>query len=98
MMSLLTPIKPAKRPPIGLYSIGLRAYWEQFPGLRERLIGYGKFIEQRLSVWGEVNNFGLVDTATTGREAGEWFQSRNVDLIFCHVATYTTSSTILPLH
>jgi L-arabinose isomerase len=97
-MSSLTPIKPAKKPRIGLYSIGLRAYWEQFPGLRERLIGYGKFIEQRLSAWGEVENFGHVDTEGTGRQAGEWLQARNVDLVFCHAATYSTSSTVLPVH
>jgi L-arabinose isomerase len=97
-MSLLTPIKPAKKPRIGLYSVGLRAYWEQFPGLRERLLAYGRFIEQRLAAWGEVANFGLVDTESTGRQAGEWLQARNVDLVFCHAATYSTSSTVLPVH
>ena len=40
-MSLLTPIKPAKKPRIGLYSVWLRAYWDQFPGLRERLLAEG---------------------------------------------------------
>ena len=93
-MSLLTPIKPAKRPRIGLYSAGLRAYWEQFPGLRERLIGYGQFIERRLAAWGDVANFGLVDTESTGRQAGEWLQAQHVDLVFCHSATYSTSSTV----
>jgi L-arabinose isomerase len=97
-MSPPTPIKPAKRPRIGLYSIGLRAYWEQFPGLRERLIGYGQFIAGRLAEWGEVANFGLVDTADEGRWAGEWLQAQNVDLVFCHSATYSTSSTVLPVH
>ena len=97
-MSLLSPIKPAKKPRIGLYSVGLRAYWDQFPGLRERLIAYGRFIEQRLSAWGDVANFGLVDTEGTGREAGEWLQAKNVDLVFCHAATYSTSSTVLPVH
>jgi L-arabinose isomerase len=97
-MSLLTPIKPTKKPRIGLYSIGLHAYWDQFPGLRERLIAYGHFIEQRLLAWGEVCNFGLVDTEETGRAAGEWLQAKNVDLVFCHAATYSTSSTVLPVH
>src|SRR5438045_1043119 len=97
-MSLLNPIKPAKMPRIGLYSVGLRAYWDQFPGLRERLIGYGQFIEQRLSAWGEVCNFGLVDTEGEGRKAGEWLNAQNVDLVFCHSATYSTSSTVLPVH
>jgi L-arabinose isomerase len=97
-MSLLSPIKPVQKPRIGLYSVGLHAYWDQFPGLKERLLGYGKFVERRVSVWGEVFNFGLVDSESTGRQAGEWLQARNVDLVLCHVATYSTSSTVLPLH
>lgn len=94
----LDPIKPTKRPRIGLYSAGLHAYWGQFPGLRDRLVGYGTFIEQRLSAWGDVHNFGIVDTEATGRAAGDWLASRNVDIVFCHAATYSTSSTVLPVH
>ncbi|WP_135548257.1 L-fucose/L-arabinose isomerase family protein [Paenibacillus cymbidii] len=97
-MTLLSPVKPARRPRIGLYSIGLRAYWEQFPGLRERLIAYGAFIERKLSAWGDVFNFGLVDDEGSGRRAGEWLNERNVDLVFGHSATYSTSSTVLPVH
>lgn len=97
-MSTLSPIKATQKPRIGLYSIGLRAYWDQFPGLKERLEGYGRFIEEKIGAWAEVHNFGLVDTEMVGREAGEWLQSRNVDLVFCHVATYTTSSAVLPIH
>jgi L-arabinose isomerase len=97
-MAQLTPLKPSRRPRIGLYSVGLRAYWEQFPGLRERLVAYGQFIERRLSAWGEVHNYGLVDTEGEGRRAGEWLGARGVDLVFCHSATYTTSSCVLPVH
>lgn len=68
-MSLFNPIKPARKARIGLYSVGLRAYWEQFPGLRDRLVEYGKFIEDRMSQWGEVYNYGLVDTEAEGRKA-----------------------------
>ena len=94
----LDPIKPPRRARIGLYSAGLHAYWTQFPGLRDRLVEYGRFIEQALVAWGDVHNFGLVDTEASGREAGEWLQSRNVDIVFCHSATYSTSSTVLPVH
>jgi L-arabinose isomerase len=97
-MTPLSPLKPSKPPRIGLYSVGLQAYWAQFPGLRERLIGYGKHIEQRLSAWGEVYNVGLVDTEAAGRQAGEWLNAQNVDLVLCHSATYTTSSCVLPVH
>lgn len=92
------PIKPAPKARIGLYSIGLEAYWSQFPGLRERLAGYGKFLESRMSAHCDVYNFGIVDNEAKGREAGEWFNHHHVDLIFCHSATYCTSSAILPIH
>jgi L-arabinose isomerase len=95
---MLAPIKAAKKPRIGLYSIGLRAYWDQFPGLRERLIEYGQFIEKRMSAWADVFFYGLVDTEEEGRKAGEWLSGNQVDLVFCHVATYTTSSSVLPVH
>ncbi|MCU6709119.1 L-fucose/L-arabinose isomerase family protein [Paenibacillus sp. J5C_2022] len=83
---------------VGLYSVGLRAYWEQFEGLRERLCEYNAFIEQRISEWADVYNFGLVDTEGEGRRAGEWLNANNVDIVFCHAATYATSSTVLPVH
>jgi L-arabinose isomerase len=96
--TIFDPIKPAKRARIGLYSAGLQAYWGQFAGLRDRLIDYGRFIEQQLSEWGEVFNAGLVDTEGSGRAAGEWLHSKNVDIVFSHAATYATSSIVLPVH
>jgi len=97
-MSEIQRLKPIKKARIGLYSGGLKAYWSQFEGMKERLIGYGKFIEDNLSEFGEVYNYGLVDDEVTGRTAGEWFNEKNVDIIFSHSATYYTSSTVLPLH
>lgn len=97
-MSKIEAFKPVKKARVGLYSVGLKAYWSQFEGLRERLVHYGRFIESRLIEFGEVYNFGLVDDETSGREAGEWFNARNVDIIFCHSATYVTSSCVLPVH
>ena len=40
--------KPVKKPRIGLYSMGLKHYWGQFPGLEERMKGYGAFIAAKL--------------------------------------------------
>lgn len=94
----LEAIKSGLKPRIGLYSCGLKAYWPQFPGLRERLTEYGNFIAARLAEWGEVANFGLVDCVDSGREAGEYFNLNSVDLIFCHSATYLTSDSVLPIH
>ena len=79
---MIQSLKPVKKARIGLYTVGLKAYWDQFAGLKERLIGYGKFIESKLAEDGEVHNFGLVDDEISGRAAGEWFNTQNVDIIF----------------
>jgi L-arabinose isomerase len=97
-MQTLAPIKPMKKGRVGLYTIGLQAYWNQFPGLKERLIEYGRFIEKKMAKYGEVFNFSLVDSESEARSAGEWFNERNVDIVFCHSGTYSTSSAILPVH
>lgn len=97
-MSGSQKIKESKKARIGVYSAGLNAYWDQFAGLRDCLMGYNEFIEKRLSEFGEVYNFGLVDTEDKAREAGEYFNSRNVDIVFSHAATYYTSSCVLPVH
>jgi L-arabinose isomerase len=97
-MSFLRPMKPRQKPRIGLYSIGLKAYWNQFEGLKSRLEEYGAFLEKHMGENGDVYNYGLVDTEMEGRKAGDWFNEKNVDLIFCHCATYATSSTVLPVH
>lgn len=96
-MYVFPPIKPSRKARIGLYSIGHPHYWEQFDGLLDRLTGYGKFIETRLSAWGETFNAGMIDREEQARKAGEWFNEKNVDLIFCHAATYATSASHLAI-
>ena len=83
---------------VGLFSIGLEAYWEQFTGLRERLEGYNRRIAERLGAGGaEVVNLGMIDTPEKAMSAGHAFRQGDVDLIFLHVATYALSSTVLPV-
>lgn len=94
----ISRIKPLPRAKIGLYSAGLDTYWAQFPGLRDCLMGYNAFLEERLSAFGQVVNAGLVDSAPSGRRAGDLFAAQGVDLVFCHAATYFTSASVLPVH
>ena len=83
---------------VGLFSIGLEAYWEQFAGLRDRLMGFNERIAKRLRETGaEVVNLGLIDTPDAGLEAGHAFRRNDVDLIFLHVSTYSLSATVLPV-
>jgi L-arabinose isomerase len=88
---------PPPRAKIGVFGIGLAAYWPQFDGLKERLEGYQREVECRLAQFGgEVISAGLVDTAPAAVAAGDLFIRENVDLVVCYVATYATSSQVLP--
>lgn len=83
---------------IGLFGIGLEAYWEQFSGLKERLEGYLRRVEDRIgAIHPDVVNLGLVDTAEKAFEAGRRFRKEDVDIIFLYVTTYALSSTVLPV-
>ena len=83
---------------IGVFGIGLAAYWPQFPGMKERLEGYQRVVEDRVRGFGgEVVSAGLVDTPEGARAAGQLFMREDVDLILCYVATYATSSQVLPV-
>ena len=83
---------------IGLFGIGLDAYWPQFPGLEDRLKGYGQQVARKLAKAGaEVVNLGLIDTPEKAVVAGHQFRQADVDLIFLHVTTYALSSTVLPV-
>jgi L-arabinose isomerase len=82
---------------LGVFGIGLAAYWPQFDGLKEQLEGYQRTVEDRLTQMGaEVISAGLVDTAQAAVRAGDRFAEANVDLIICYVGTYSTSSQVLP--
>lgn len=82
---------------IGVFGIGLAAYWPQFAGLKERLEGYQRYVEDHIREFGaHVVSVGLVDDAPSARSAGDTFASENVDLIVCYVGTYATSSQVLP--
>lgn len=85
-------------PKIGLFGIGLDAYWKQFPGLEDRLKRYGQQVALKLEQAGaQLVNLGLIDTPEKAVAAGHEFRRADVDLIFLHVTTYALSSTVLPV-
>lgn len=82
---------------VGLFGIGLDAYWPQFPGLRERLIGFTEQVAQKIDNSGvKVVNLGLIDTPEKSFAAGHEFRKADVDLILLYATTYALSSTVLP--
>jgi L-arabinose isomerase len=83
---------------IGLFGIGLDAYWPQFPGLKDRLERQIQAVCDRLVRPGvEVVNLGLVDTPAKALEAGHRLRREDVDLTMLYVTTYALSSTVLPV-
>ena len=82
---------------VGLFGIGLDTYWAQFPGLRDRLVGFTEQVARKLeSCRAKVVNLGLIDTPEKSFAAGHEFRRADVDLIFLYVTTYALSSTVLP--
>lgn len=83
---------------VGLFGIGLDTYWDQFPGLENRLKGYVEKVVQNLARPGvDVVNLGLIDTSEKAATAGHAFRQADVDIIFLYVTTYALSSTVLPV-
>jgi L-arabinose isomerase len=83
---------------IGLFGIGLDAYWSQFPGLKERLEQYLGEVHNNVEAFGaEIVNLGLIDNPVAAVEAGHKFRQADVDIIFLYVTTYALSSTVLPV-
>src|SRR5688500_12318544 len=90
--------RPGPRARVGVFGIGLDAYWPQFAGLKERIEGYQRRVEERVrELGGDVVSAGLVDSAQAARDAGDRFAAAQVDLVLCHAVTYATSSTVRPV-
>ena len=82
---------------IGVFGIGLAAYWPQFEGLKERLEGYQREVEAQDCGYECRSDFGGTGGhRPAAQQAGELFASHSVDLIICYVGTYATSSQVLP--
>jgi len=83
---------------VGLIGLGLEAYWSQFEGLEQRLLGYLSELEKEVEGLGRrIVNLGLVDTPEKGLDAGHACRQHDVDLLLVYVTTYALSSTVLPV-
>ena len=83
---------------VGLFGIGLDAYWDQFSGLKEKLESYINIVFEKIKHYQvEVVNLELIDTAQKAMDAGHRFRQADVDIIFLYVTTYALSSTVLPV-
>ena len=83
---------------IGIFAVAHATYWGQFEGLYENIMGYHKdFCKMTEANEVEVIDFGMVDSSEKAYEAVEKIQAANVDVIFCNMVTYATSSVFAPI-
>lgn len=83
---------------VGLIGLGLEAYWEQFEGLEQRLIGYLSEVEWKIASLNRlIFNFGLIDTPRKAVDAGHRCRQSDIDILLVYVTTYALSSTVLPI-
>ena len=70
---------------VGLFCVGHKTYWDQFPGLliRENAV--------------ELFDYGMVDDNAAARRTAAKIQADQLDLVFCNMVTYATSSVIAPI-
>ena len=83
---------------VGLVGLGLEAYWSQFEGLEQRLLGYLGEVEQLISSEARVIvNLGLLDTQEKALEAAHRCRREEIEILLVYVTTYALSATVLPL-
>ena len=79
---------------IGVFGVGYFKYWDQFAGLLDQLkekqeVFIGKLLKNEV----EVIDFGLVDNVQSAYDLVPRLKAADLDLVFCDMLTYATSST-----
>ncbi len=83
---------------VGIFAVAHATYWEQFPGLRESIMGYHHELVEKLSGFGvEVVDIGMVDSSESAFQKARTIAGAGLDLLFCNMATYATSSVFAPI-
>ena len=83
---------------IGIFAVAHATYWGQFEGLYDNIMGYHQeFCEMTEKNDVEIIDFGMVDSNEKAYAAAEKIQAANVDVLFCNMVTYATSSVFAPI-
>ena len=83
---------------IGVFCVAHPVYWPQFPGLLETLMGYHEDFKKLVeSNEVEVIDFGMIDESEKSYAALDRMKSAKLDLVFCNMVTYATSSVFAPI-
>ena len=85
-----------KKARVGVFGVGHDGYWPQFPGMKERLQGYIKKVEQRLAAFDcELIMGEMVDSDNAAGSIIDQFVREDLDLVICYFATYGLSTKIV---
>lgn len=80
---------------VGLMAVGLSAYWNQFPNMREKCEYHHGLMAQKFSNnQVELVDMGIVDSEKLGREVAEGFIRERISILFCNMMTYSSSVSI----
>ena len=83
---------------IGIFAVAHAAYWSQFEGLYENLMGYHKDLCGQVETNDvELIDYGMIDSSEKAYAAVSKMQSDGLDVIFCNMITYATSSVFAPI-
>lgn len=83
---------------IGIFAVAHATYWDQFEGLETNIMGYHKdFCEMVEQQDVEVVDFGMVDSSEKAYDAADRILAAKVDVLFCNMVTYATSSVFAPI-
>ncbi len=79
---------------VGIFGVGHHTYWPQFEGLLEQMHRKLGVFAGKVRAFGvNVTDFGMVDDARSAYRLREQLRATPLDLIFCDMVTYATSST-----
>lgn len=83
---------------IGTFAVAHAKYWEQFDGLYDSLMNFHKtFCDIVSNNDVELIDFGMVDSSEKSYQVLKKMQSAQLDLVFCNMVTYATSSVFAPI-
>lgn len=83
---------------IGIFAVAHATYWNQFEGLYESLMGFHKDLCDMVKANDvEIIDFGMIDSSEKSYAAAKKMQAADLDVIFCNMTTYATSSVFAPI-
>ena len=90
--------KVQTRAKVGTFWVVHNTYFGQFEGLEENLKAFhAEFVEKLKKNNVDVVDFGMVDTSERSYQTLNLMKEANLDLVFCNMITYATSSVFAPI-